>query len=101
MAEFPQVGGLDVPVEVPVELTQHQLLILSVLRSAKKEVGYGYLKEHTGLQSGTLSNAIMDETKQGNRNEHSLVSRKLVSVAQHEPQEGETVAPYLFKLIKV
>jgi len=97
-SEFPRIGGLDSPVELEVGLTQHQLLVLSALRSSGKESTYKYLTENTGLQIGTLANAIMEETKRGKQNPHSLVSRKLVAVSQYEPQEGETTAPYNFQI---
>ncbi len=100
LSEFPQLGGLDSPVKVQATLSQHQLLILSVLRKCREEIDYTYLREHTGLQTGTLSNAIMAESKQGKKNEHSLEARRLVSVAQYEPQDGQTGSPYMFQLTK-
>ena len=80
-------------------MTQHQLIILSVLKKAKKEVNYKTLTKETGLQLGTLANSIMEETKQGKQNPHSLVSRGLVTANQYEPQEGEKNSPYWFQLV--
>ena len=100
LAEFPRIGGIDSDVETKVVLSQHQLLVLSILRKTKKEVSYTQLSEDTGLQTGTLSTALMRETKQGKVNPHSLCSRGLVIVSQYEPQEGEKIAPYRFKLSK-
>ncbi len=98
LAEFPRIGGLDSDVDIKVELTQHQLVILSILKKEKKEITYKHLTEATGLQLGTLSNALMEETKAGKQNPHSLASRGLVRVNQYEPQEGEKISPYWFSL---
>lgn len=98
LSEFPRIGGIDSELNLPVDLDDHQLLILSVLKQCRKEVGYDYLREETGLQTGTLSNALMAETKSGKENHHSLVARKLVSVIQNQPEEGEGKAPFLFQL---
>ena len=93
LSEFPRIGGIDSPIKnETVELTQHQLLILSILKTEKKEVTYKHLQEKTGLQLGSLSTAIMSETKQGKKNPHSLMSRQLVSGSQHEDTD------YLFQL---
>lgn len=100
LSEFPRIGGIDDDVEMEVTLTQHQLLVLSILKKTRKEVGYDYLRERTGLQTGTLANSLMKETKRGNENPHSLVSRKLVRVAQYESENGEGRAPYVFQLTK-
>lgn len=87
LSEFPRIGGLDSSTDdLPVPLTQQQLLILSILKKSRKEVGYDDLKEKTGLQVGTLANAIMEETKQGNKNPHSLGARSLVSVTLYEDE---------------
>lgn len=98
LSEFPRIGGIDSPVEVEVDLTQEQLVILSVLKSQRKEVDYTFLRENTGRQTGTLANAIMEETKQGKENPYSLVSRGLVQVAQYEPEDGQTGSPFMFQL---
>lgn len=100
LAEFPRIGGIDSDVETKVSLSQHQRLVLSVLRKTKKEIGYKQLSEATGLQLGTLSTALMKETKQGKANPHSLCSRGLVVASQYEPQEGEKGSPYQFRLSK-
>lgn len=98
LSEFPRIGKLDSDVEIPTEITDHQLLILSILKTRRKEIGYEELRKQTGLQTGTLANAIMEETKQGKENPYSLVSRKLVSVAQYEPEEGQKGSPFVFQL---
>lgn len=86
LSEFPRIGGLDAEVDLPVALTQHQLLILSVLKKHKKPVEYDALKEATGLQVGTLANAIQAETKGGKANPDSLAVRGLVAVTLYEDE---------------
>lgn len=100
LSEFPRIGGIDSLVEVEVDLTQHQLLVLSVLKGCRKEVTYKHLTAETGVQAGLLGKAIMAELKNGDTNEHSLVGRKLVTVAQYEPQEGEKGSPHYVQLTK-
>ncbi len=98
LSEFPRIGGIDSPIEkVTVELTDPQLLILSILETQKEEITYKDLHDKTGLQVGTLATAIMSETKQGKENPHSLMSRELVSGCQYEAEEGGDT-PYMFKL---
>ena len=93
LSEFPRIGGIDSPIKnETVEITQHQLLVLSILKGPNNGLTYKYLQERTGLQLGSLSTAIMAETKQGKKNPHSLMSRQLVSGSQHEDTD------YLFQL---
>ncbi len=98
LAEFPRIGGIDSPVEVKAVLSDHQLLVLSVLKSSKEELDYNALREATGLQTGTLATAIMQETKQGKSNPDSLMSRKLVDGNEYEPEKGQKGSSYWFKL---
>lgn len=99
LTEFPRIGGLDSELDIDVELTQKQLMILKVLKGRKKESTYKELTELTGLTLGPLSSEIMEVTRAGKENPHSLVSRGLVSANQYEPQNGKK-APYFFKLKK-
>lgn len=98
MAEFPRIGGLDSTVESENRLTQHQQVLLSVLKRSKKEITYDALKEGTGLQIGQISNAVIAETKQGKKNPLSLESRKLVKVNQYASDNGNGDSPYMFQL---
>lgn len=98
LAEFPRLGGLDEDVEVEVSLTKQQLIVMSVLRATKKELTYKELSEATGLQSGVLAKALVSEVASGKQYPNSLQSRGLVSVSEHEPQEGEKVSSLRFKL---
>jgi hypothetical protein len=98
LAEFPRIGGLDSPTEVSVGLTEHQELILAVLRDERKELAYKDLKALTGLPQGPLARAIMDQTKGGEEQPHSLMTRGLVVASQYEPTGRQKVAPLMFKL---
>lgn len=99
LADFPRIGGIDSDVEVKVELTQHQLLILDALKG-DKELTYKDLKQATGVSLAGLTNALMDETKAGKSNPYSLIQRKLVVAQQYEPEEGQKISPYFFSLRK-
>lgn len=98
LAEFPRIGGLDSEVEVEVELTQRQRIILKVLKESKEEVTYAGLRDATGLQFAALAKSVMAETKDGEAIPDSLCTRGLVAVAQYELQDGEKVAPLHFQL---
>ncbi len=99
LAEFPRIGGIDDEVDVEVEISQHQLLVLKVLKESRKELSYTDIKAQTGLQVGTLSKAIIAKTKQGAENPHSLQTRGLVTVTQIEPQEEHKgPVPVVFSL---
>lgn len=97
-AEFPRIGGIDSLTIKTEALTNHQQLVLSVLKGMKKEVDYKELRAKTGLQVGTLSNAIMAESKQGKKNPHSLASRGLVLANQYAAENGDGNGPYMFGL---
>ena len=98
-SEFPRLGGIDSELEVEVSLSRQQLVILNALRKTRKELSYSDLTESTGLQSGTISNAIMEQNRKGEENPNSLVTRGLVNVMEYEPQEGEK-ASYKVSLSK-
>lgn len=98
LAEFPRIGGLDSDVEIKIDLSQQQRVLLNVLGQNDKEASYKDLSQATGLQAGTIGKLIMNETKQGKENPHSLASRGLVNVNQYEPEDGQKISPYMFSL---
>lgn len=100
LAEFPRIGGLDSDAEVEDQLTQHQLVLVSVLKKSRKELTYAQLTERTGLQAGTIGKAILDRNGEEEVNPQSLMARGLVTAKQYEPQEGEKGSPYMFGLTK-